>query len=406
MTLTADAEVALTPAEGATTHTLFVIQDTPTGGWSPTITAPVGTALSWAGGVAPTGSTAPATIDVYVFVKSGTLWLGSLSGSFPDPTYVAPDTTPPTAGTLTSSAITASGFTLTVGSPNDDVALHATPFRFSTNNGGAYSAWQSSATYAATGLTASTAYTCVHQTRDAASNVSTGASIVVTTSTASVLIPALSGRWAHYDLSVAGSATSIPSQACDSALAGAAATMSTVTAGPLTMTTVNGLNAVSVPAAGKISTSSATAATFANAATVVSVFRLNVDPDPVTDWRAFNAIQLQIYAGGYSDWRVDGGASVSWHNGTGSDHWNAGTTYIMVITRDTGTGKVYRNHGFATHTATGLAAISTQLNNELQAGPSGLGITHCEAAIFDRALTAGEVASLMSGLAAKWGTTP
>lgn len=98
-------------------------------------------------------------------------------------TTAASDVTAPTVGTLAGSAITSTGFTLTVSGAADETALHATPYRFSTDNGATYSAYQSSATYAVTGLAASTGYTCKHQTRDAAGNVATGAAVTVTTGT-------------------------------------------------------------------------------------------------------------------------------------------------------------------------------------------------------------------------------
>jgi chitodextrinase len=99
-------------------------------------------------------------------------------------TDAAADSTPPTVGTLAGSSITSSGFTLTVTGAADETALHATPYRFSTDDGATYSTYQSSAVYAATGLAASTGYTCKHQTRDAAGNTSTGAAVVVTTGVA------------------------------------------------------------------------------------------------------------------------------------------------------------------------------------------------------------------------------
>ena len=106
----------------------------------------------------------------------------TLGTAVTDTTDAAPsDTTPPTAGTLAGSSITDDGFTLTVSGAADETALHAQPYRFSTNDGGAYSAYQTSPVYAATGLDPSTAYTCKHQTRDAAGNVSTGTAITVTT---------------------------------------------------------------------------------------------------------------------------------------------------------------------------------------------------------------------------------
>lgn len=92
-----------------------------------------------------------------------------------------PDVTAPTAGTLASSSITDTTFTLTVSGAADETALHAQPYRFSTDNGSSWSAWQTSPVFNVTGKTASTGYTCVHQTRDAALNTSTGSSILVTT---------------------------------------------------------------------------------------------------------------------------------------------------------------------------------------------------------------------------------
>ena len=91
------------------------------------------------------------------------------------------DSTPPTAGTLASSSITNTGFTLTVSGASDAVALHATPYAFSTNNGSTWSAWQASAVYVASGLTASTGYQARHKVRDAAGNEATGTAITVTT---------------------------------------------------------------------------------------------------------------------------------------------------------------------------------------------------------------------------------
>jgi hypothetical protein len=94
------------------------------------------------------------------------------------------DTTTPTAGTLTSSAITSSGFTLTVTGATDETALHATPYAFSTDNGSTWSAYQASASWTAAGLTAETAYQARHKVRDAAGNEALGTAIGVTTGAA------------------------------------------------------------------------------------------------------------------------------------------------------------------------------------------------------------------------------
>ena len=97
-----------------------------------------------------------------------------------------PDSTAPVAGTLASSAITATGFTLTVSGASDETALHAQPYNFSTDNGTTWTGWQASSSLAVTGKTASTAYQCRHKVRDAAGNETTGTAITVTTSAASV----------------------------------------------------------------------------------------------------------------------------------------------------------------------------------------------------------------------------
>lgn len=117
----------------------------------------------------------------YVFRKTATGWDYR---KLADSTVLAavPDTTPPTAGTLTSSTITDVGFTLTASGAADNKALHSSPYAFSLDGGATWSAWQASAIYVATGRTASTAYSCRHKVRDASANTTTGAAISVTTS--------------------------------------------------------------------------------------------------------------------------------------------------------------------------------------------------------------------------------
>lgn len=112
------------------------------------------------------------------------VWLGFVSGMFAAP--VVPDTNAPTPGTLAASLITSSSFRLTATGAGDNVALHAQPYRFSVDNGVSYGAWQVPPYADFTGLTASTAYTCLHQVRDAAGNTSTGSPITATTLAASV----------------------------------------------------------------------------------------------------------------------------------------------------------------------------------------------------------------------------
>lgn len=91
------------------------------------------------------------------------------------------ETTPPTAGTLAGSAITSTGFTLTVTGAADETALHSSPYSFSTDNGTTWTAYQSSAVKVVTGLTSETAYQCKHRVKDAAGNVTVGTMVTVTT---------------------------------------------------------------------------------------------------------------------------------------------------------------------------------------------------------------------------------
>lgn len=97
----------------------------------------------------------------------------------------AGDTTPPTqTGTVTSSAITTSGFTLTWPAGADNVAV--TGYEYSTNNGATYTPVGNVLTTAVTGLTQNTLYQTAVRAFDAAGNVSTPALLLnVTTATAS-----------------------------------------------------------------------------------------------------------------------------------------------------------------------------------------------------------------------------
>ena len=99
------------------------------------------------------------------------------------PVGPTPDTTAPTAGTLTSSAISGAGFTLTVTGASDERTLNAAPYAFSVDNGTTWSAWQTEAVYNAGGLTGSTTYQARHKVRDAAGNEALGTTINVTTNT-------------------------------------------------------------------------------------------------------------------------------------------------------------------------------------------------------------------------------
>lgn len=123
---------------------------------------------------------------VVVVNISGSLYVsgvGTLTdgGSAPTtPTPPAADTTPPTPGTIAATVVTETGFTVAVTGATDDQALSSGPYAFSID-GGAWTAWQASTTYVASGLTAAKAYSVRHKVRDFAGNEATGAAITVTT---------------------------------------------------------------------------------------------------------------------------------------------------------------------------------------------------------------------------------
>ena len=96
----------------------------------------------------------------------------------PTPT---PDTTAPVAGTLTVT-VTDVKADLSVSGASDDRGY--VQYSFSKDNGATWTAYQDSATYTFTGLTASTAYQFRHRVKDTAGNVTTGAAVSKTTAAA------------------------------------------------------------------------------------------------------------------------------------------------------------------------------------------------------------------------------
>lgn len=98
-----------------------------------------------------------------------------------------PDVTPPNPGTVAGSNLASTSFDLTISGATDAVALHSAPYAFSSDNGGSWSAYQSSPVFNVTGKTASTGYTCKGRVRDAAGNSADTAGVLVTTTAAGVL---------------------------------------------------------------------------------------------------------------------------------------------------------------------------------------------------------------------------
>jgi hypothetical protein len=101
-------------------------------------------------------------------------WSGSKAA------YQGTDTIAPVmAGTLSSSAITTSGFTLSWSAASDNVAV--TGYEVSTNGGSTYTNVGGVLTWTATGLTANTAYSCAVRAYDAANNKAAPITATVTT---------------------------------------------------------------------------------------------------------------------------------------------------------------------------------------------------------------------------------
>ena len=92
---------------------------------------------------------------------------------------VEPDTTKPTAGTMT---VTPDGtsalFQISGATDNRSTALK---YRISVDGGTTYTAWQTDPVFTIQGLKVSTAYTAVHQVSDSADNIATGAVVEFTT---------------------------------------------------------------------------------------------------------------------------------------------------------------------------------------------------------------------------------
>ena len=93
-----------------------------------------------------------------------------------------PDTTAPTAGALSVTTSQTSA-TLTVSGAADDRGVAGYAFKVGS---GAWSAWQDSGSYTASGLTQSTSYTFQHKVKDAAGNETLGASVAKSTTAAPV----------------------------------------------------------------------------------------------------------------------------------------------------------------------------------------------------------------------------
>lgn len=90
----------------------------------------------------------------------------------------------PTPGNLSIAGVTDKSIAVWVGGAYDDIALHATPYRFSSDGGSTWSSWQAAPGHHHTARTANTAYDLRHEVRDAAENTTQGVIVPATTTTA------------------------------------------------------------------------------------------------------------------------------------------------------------------------------------------------------------------------------
>lgn len=313
----------------------------------------------------------------------------------------APDAVAPTAGTLASSAITDTTFTLTVSGAADETALAAAPYAFSTDDGGSWTAYQTAAAYAVTGKTASTAYQCKHRTKDAAGNVSTGTAITVTTGAASLAPATVGSLFAHYDPSNAGSLTGSTPVSQINDLSGNArhATAQTVGAdlgaskfGTLPALLFTGTQRMRWLATGTLSAASGYSIGFvyrpinpADSKVIISMLGGHID---------YNTANDSVSAPGTGNSNLGTGQNVS-------DEDAAVCIIINVSSTDT---KVYRN---GTLVATGGAGVNLTDSIALGSLYSSTGSSFAnmdlgETWFHDRVLTAPEIAGEAAYMVSKW----
>ena len=142
-----------------------------------------------------TGATTFKANDVSTLISSFTavVWRRDGAGkwayltvdSWKDTAAPVPDTTKPIPGWLTISEVSNTSFKVVHEGATDNEGV--TGYRFSTNGGTGWSAWQSGNGWTATGLTPSTSYSVVSEVKDAAGNTAATGSTAVQTTAAPVL---------------------------------------------------------------------------------------------------------------------------------------------------------------------------------------------------------------------------
>ena len=144
-----------------------------------------GHAVTFASGIdgtqAPVRTAANSQTIVEFYPLGGGKWRAYSDYVTSTPTTPPADSVPPVAGTMTASNVTSTGFRLTTAGWSDEGGLDPLPFSYSLDGGSAWTAWQESEIYNASGLTPATAHQCMHRVRDYAGNITVGSPLNVTT---------------------------------------------------------------------------------------------------------------------------------------------------------------------------------------------------------------------------------
>ncbi|HEY3484972.1 MAG TPA: hypothetical protein VGK49_06280 [Ilumatobacteraceae bacterium] len=309
------------------------------------------------------------------------------------------DVTPPNPGTIAGSAITSTGFTLTISGASDAGGLHATPYAFSTDNGASWSPFQASNVFVVSGLTASTGYTVKGRVRDAALNQADTAGVLVTTSAfAPTDIAGLTGWWDASDASTFTFGTgSAVSQWRDKSGMARHLDQATGAKQPTRDQTVNGLSAVKFVASNQHILRGTHAASprpktawaivrpdTANTATEVFIGHSNMS------LRAQNVYGMDATASLYSSQADTNGVPA----------------FVAGVFRDDSTSTIHVNGTTATGNAgtlgSGTMVFSLGGNNSDAEHAS---YTICETGVYDGLLTAPQIAQLYAYAQSKWGIT-
>lgn len=312
------------------------------------------------------------------------------------------DVTAPNPGTIAGSAITSSGFTLTISGASDAGGLHATPYAFSTDNGASWSPFQASNVFVASGLSASTGYTVKGRVRDAALNQADTAGVLVTTSAGAFVptdIAGLTGWWDASDASTFTFGTgSAVAQWRDKSGMARHVDQATGAKQPTRDQTVNGLSAVKFVASNQHILRGTHAAT-PRPKTVWAIVR----PDTANTSTEVFIGHSNMSLRSQNVYGMDATASLY----SAQPDTNGVPAFVAGVFRDDTTSTIHVNGTTATGNAgtigSGTMVFSLGGNNSDAEHAS---YTICETGVYDGLLTAPQIAQLHAYAQSKWGVDP